>query len=115
MLLGMDENYENVLEAFLTNGAKVTADMTEKGIVRIPDEVPGDQLFVLSNTNEALDKEKEVEETHEKEHAPQYIKLPDNNYDNGHNEAANVNIPILLIIAIAEVIILGVYYIFILN
>ena len=106
MMMGMDKNYSNELTALGDNGATVTHDANEYGMAAIKEHVPGNQLLILSSTNEMLRKEKENGLNSELKNNYQYLKKIEN------EEAANVNYTFLITVILAEVLLVGSYFIF---
>ena len=109
MAFGMDKNYSNILDAFNINGAYVSYDENENGIVTVNETLPGNQLLILSATNESLNSIKEEKTPAELINNPQLIKKIDN------RESANANYTLLIVMCITEILLLSVYFIFLFN
>ena len=109
MAFRMDESYHDVLSAFNNNGAYVSYDASEHGIATVNETVPGNQLLILSSTNEELNKEKNIEMKPELNNVYQYVKKNEN------KEAANVSYTFLKVIIVAEIMLVGMYLMFFLN
>lgn len=98
VLFAMDNNYNDILNAFNDNGATVERDTEDHGIVLINDDMPGNQLLILTNTNEDLAKEKELINDPVLKKNNQLVKKID------MNQAARVSHILLSTIAIAEIL-----------
>lgn len=109
MAFGMDENYNDILDAFNTNGAYVSYDENEHGIVTVNETIPGNQLFILNTTNEAL--------------GANFINNDNNGLNNNYqrvkkieiNDVAKANYVLLAIMCVTEVLLLSIYFIFLFN
>ena len=109
MAFGMDQNYHDILDAFNSNGAYVSYDSNENGIVTVNETIPGNQLLILNSTNESLDVNLDNNINPELINSRQYVKKLDS------NEAAKANYTVLIILCIIEIILLGVYFTFLFN
>lgn len=109
MAFGMDDNYNDILDAFNNNGAYVSYDSNENGIVTVNETIPGNQLLILNSTNESLSVNLENNINPELVNARQYVKKLDS------NEAAKANYTVLIILCIIEILLLGVYFAFLFN
>lgn len=109
MAFGMDTNYSNILDAFNDNGAYVSYDSNQNGIVTVNETIPGNQMFILNSTNEVLGTNINNNINQEINNNRQYVKTIDN------NEVANANYVLLAIMCVIEVILLAVYFIFLFN
>ena len=103
MMFAFDENYNNVSDAFQTNGAILTNDASENSIVRLNNTVPGEQLLLLRSTNKTLE-QKIDEKTGTLSNEMQYIKKMDD-IDN----VGNASTIFLTVVTVAEVLMLGIY------
>ena len=93
MVLGFDENYTNLHEAFNTNGVDIGSN-GNYDIVHIDNIESLDQLFVLANTNETL---KELTNENQKKNNREYVKTLD-------TEVANANVSFLRVLAVANIL-----------
>ena len=109
MAFGMDENYSNILDAFNTNGAFISHDINGNGVVTVNETIPGNQLLILKSTNETLTADMDKNINPELSNNYQYVKKMES------SQTGNTSFILLVVMSIFEVLLLGIYFIFIFN
>lgn len=112
MIFAMDEHFSSLTTAFEESGALVSHDSMENSIIKLPNNNPLEQNFILTTTFENIQHTQNQQLNPELQLQNQYQKKLV--YPDKMNEAANVNSIFLNVVAFAEVIllILLLYFIF---
>lgn len=95
----LDDNYNDLTEAFTESGAMVTNDAAENSVVVLRNTTPGDNLFALNITAESIhDLRQQVKKSLENGYQK---KLE---YKNSNNETALANPNFLVVVLIANLV-----------
>lgn len=112
MLFYMDGNYNNISESFRESGALVSMDTSENNIVRVNNNMLGEQLLVLNSTLGNLNQKELNNANTELNKDFQFVKKYEDPID---NEAANVSQFLLITTICIEIVFIGLYFIFLFN
>ena len=105
MKFGIDDRYQDLINAFCENGAYMTEDINHDSIIIIPGNQKSDQLVLLNAVLESL-----MQKGYTNEEAQQLYQKKlvfDNN-------AANVQRTFLIVVLVTEIVLLsvGIYFLF---
>ena len=108
MKFGIDDHYQDLINAFCENGAYMTEDINHDSIIIIPGNQKSDQLVLLNAVLESL-----MQKGYTNEEAQQLL----NQYQKKlvfDNNTANVQRTFLIVVLITEIVLLsvGIYFLF---